>query len=400
MKLSYKAAGEDGKIIRGEIDAKSQIEAAAFLRSKQLTPISIEKKPEKSFLKSLPFINKSTSKDRVFFTRQTSSMLTAGLTLMQALTILKDQTQSSTMKIVIAGLIMNIEEGRSFSLALQRYPNLFSPVYVSLIKAAETSGLLDTVMLKLADNLEKQERLKQTLKSALMYPSIVFLAMIGVIFVMMTFVVPQLSTLYESLNIKLPLSTRIIIGLSKFSVTFWPFIFAIVGIIGVLFLRWKKTESGEQMIDNLLLRFPLFGKLIQQSILAEFTRTFGLLIGAGTLVVESLNETAGIAGNVHYKEAITDVAKRVERGVTVGDALSFSPLFPPMVVEMVKIGEQTGKMDESLARVSEYYEREVEMSVKSLTTAMEPIIIVILGVGVAFLIFSIITPIYKLTNAI
>lgn len=399
MKLNYKAVTEDGKIVRGVIEAKDVAGAAIYLRNRGFLPIKISKRDEKGVLKYIPFLNRTKSSDVVFFTRQLSSMLSSGLTIMQALNILKEQIQSPVMAEIVRGIILEIEEGKSFSEAISKYPNVFSPIYISLIKASETSGLLDKIMLRLSENLEKNEKLKSTVKSALMYPVIVLIAMTAVMIIMMFFVMPQLLSLYESLNIELPITTKIVMGISNFIMTFWPFVIGGVVLLGFLFKRWHKTETGQLLVDSIILRLPVFGKLIKQTVLTEFTRTFGLLVGAGTLVVEALRQSSNVAGNIHYKNAIIGVSKRVERGITIGDALSAYPLFPPMVVEMVKIGEQTGKLDESLSRVSEYYEREVDQTVKTLTTAMEPIMMVVLGIGVAFLIISVITPIYKLTSA-
>lgn len=398
MRLLYKAVTRDGKKVRGLIEAKDANEAASFLRSKELLPTHITQKTERGILSI--FTQKAKSSDLVFFTRQLSSMLASGLTLMQSLSILKDQVQNEAMIEIVSGIIIDIDEGKTFSAALAKYPKFFSQIYISLIKAGEASGLLDKVLLRLADNLEKQQKLKSTVKGALMYPSIVIAGIIAVMFIMMIFVIPQLNTLYKSLNIPLPLPTQIIVGLSNFTITFWPLVLGLIALLIFFYRRWRKTESGQLIFDDFVLKLPVFGKLIKQSILTEFARTFGLLVGTGTLVVEALNQTSDVAGNILYKNAIIGVSKRVEKGITIGDAMSVYSLFPPILVQTVRIGEQTGKLDESLMRVSEYFEREVEQSVKTLTTAMEPFIMVVLGLGVAFLIISIITPIYNLTSSI
>lgn len=398
MKLNYKAVTKTGGIVRGVIEAKDIKEAARYLRSRNFLPISIS--PISETLLSLPFFYKTKTGDLIFFTRQLSSMLISGLTLMQALNVLKDQIPNQAMSDIVREVIVDVEEGRSLSMAISKYPKTFSGIYVSIIKASESAGLLDKALSRLADNLEKQQRLKSTIKSALMYPIIIVIGMAVVVFIMMVFVIPQLNNLYKGLNVELPLPTKIIIGISSFFVTFWPFIFGFIILLIFLYLRWHRTENGKLVLDNLILKVPIFGKIIKDTIITEFSRTLGLLIGAGTLVVESLNQTSNTTGNIHYKNAIVGVSKRVERGISVGDAMSVYTLFPPMLVEMVRIGEKTGKVDESLLRVSEYYEREVDYRVKNLTTLLEPVIIVALGIGVAFLIISIITPIYKLTSAL
>lgn len=399
MKLSYKASTKDGKISQGLIEAKDPQEAALFLRGRELLPIKIVEFEDKK-IPFIPNFNKTSSTDLVLFTRQLSSMLTSGLTLMQALNILKEQMQNKIMKEVVTSVIQEVQEGKTLSEAIEKYPKIFNPIYISLIRAGEGSGFMDKVLLRLADNLEKDQKLQSTVRSALMYPVVIVILMVVVMSIMMIFIVPQLTGLYKNLNIPLPITTQIIVDISNFLGTFWPLVLGVVIILMFAFRRWNKTESGRLIIDNLVLKLPVFGMINQKKILTEFARTFGLLIGSGTLVVMSLNETAEISGNVMYANAIKDVAKRVEKGISVGDAMGAYAIFPPMIVQMVKIGEQTGKLDESLLKVSEYFEREVEGAVKTLTTALEPFIMVVLGVSVAFLIISIVTPIYNLTSNI
>ncbi|HYM64893.1 MAG TPA: type II secretion system F family protein [Candidatus Sulfotelmatobacter sp.] len=399
MQLRYKAASKDGKLVQGLLDAKDIQEAAEYLRTKELIPVDISKVDNKPWA-NLPMFNKVKTTDLVLFTRQLSSMLSSGLTLMKGLDILKDQIQNPSMSEVVSTVINDVQEGKTFSEALSKHPKVFTPIYVSIIKAGETSGLLDKVLSRLADNLEKQEKLKSTVKGALMYPVIVIILMVVVMIVMMVFVIPQLTVLYTNLNVPLPLPTQIVVGISNFLIAGWPIVLGVAGLGFYGFRKWAKTENGEAIIDATLLKLPVFGKLITQTILAEFSRTFGLLVGTGTLVVESLNETADTTGNVIFSEAIKDVSKQVEKGVTIGDAMSYYPLFPPLLIQLIRVGEQTGKIDETLGKASEYFEREVDQTVKTLTTAMEPFIMIVLGIGVAFLIISVITPIYSLISSI
>src|SRR5260221_4787518 len=399
MKLNYKATTQDGKISQGVIEAKDSQEAGYYLRSRDLLPIKITQVQESGF-SFLPSLKKTSNTDLILFTRQLSSMLTSGLTLMQALSILKDQMQNQIMKEIVIVVIQDVQEGKSLSASLERYPQVFSPIYVSLIRAAENSGFLDKILLRLADNLEKDQQLRSTVRSALMYPIVIVVLMVIVMSIMMIFIVPQLTNLYKNLNIPLPITTQVVVDISNFMGTFWPIVVSIGILLVFLYRRWVKTDSGKLIRDNILLKLPVFGILNEKKILTEFSRTFGLLIGSGTLVVLSLNQAADISGNVMYKNAILDIAKRVEKGISVGDAMAAYAIFPPILVQMVKIGEQTGKLDESLIKVSEYFEREVGGTVKTLTTAMKPLIMIVLGVSVAFLIISIITPIYNLTSSI
>ncbi len=400
MKLTYKATSKEGKIIEGEIDAKDIQEAAYYIRNRGMLPIRIEPVHNDELTGFLSQFNNVRHQDIILFTRQLSSMLTSGLTLMQALGILKEQIENPKMKEVVLGIIADVQDGKTFSSAIGKYPKVFSKIYISLIRAGESSGFLDKILLRLADNLEKDQKLKGTIRSALMYPVIIVILMVVVMGVMMIFVIPQLTVLYQNLGISLPLPTQIIVGISNFTINFWPLVIGATGIAIFGYNRWVKTDSGELLHDDFVIKLPVFGPLIEKSVLTEVTRTLGLLIGAGTLVVQAVEETADIAGNKIYKNALLDISKRVEKGVSIGDGLAIYPIFPPILVQMVKIGEQTGKLDESLMKVSEYFEREVEGSVKTLTTALEPFIMVILGVSVAFLIISIITPIYNLTSNI
>lgn len=400
MRLYYRAVTQDGKTIRGIIEARDVKDAATYLRKHQLIPVKIIAESNKGITKYFPFLTRTTSSDLVFFTRQLSSMITSGLTLIQALNILHNQMQKPAMVSVIEGIISDVEDGKPFSSALSKYPQTFSAIYIALIKTAESSGLLDKVLARLADNLEKKQRLHRSIRGALMYPAIIVIMMFVVTAVMMIFVVPQLTTMYTNLNIELPLTTQFVIGTSDFMSRYWYI--ALLLFVGTFYyLRsWYKKPAGRKVIDGYMLRVPVFGDLLRQSIMAEFTRTFSVLISSGSLVVDSLQKSSEVVNNILYRDAIQLIAKRVEKGIDIGDAMEASPLFPPMVVEMVKIGGETGKLDDSLMKASEYFEREVEESVKVMTTLLEPIIMIILALGVGFLIIAIITPIYNLISSI
>ncbi|OGH19989.1 MAG: hypothetical protein A3D74_03785 [Candidatus Levybacteria bacterium RIFCSPHIGHO2_02_FULL_37_13] len=401
MKLYYKAIGKDGKFVQGIIEAKDPSQAAGYLRSKEFVPVRISKQEKNKFLESIPIIgHRASSRDILIFTRQLSAMLSAGLTLIKSLDILKDQLNKGLMSEVIDGIISDIEEGESFSSAISKFPKVFSPIYVSMIKASESSGLLDKALSRFADDLEKEQRLNSTVKGALLYPAIVVAGMVAVAAIMMIFVMPTLSELYKSFpDAQLPLPTQIVIGVSNFTVKFWPVPVIFLVLISLFFRRWRRTEAGRLIFDSLILKLPIFGTLIRKLILTKLSRTLGLLVGTGTLVVQSLEQVADVTGNIHYKNAIVDVSKRVEKGESMGDAMSHYALFPPVLIQLIKSGEQTGKIDEILVKASEYFEGEVDETVKTLTTAMEPAIMVILGIGVAFLVISVLTPIYSLISS-
>lgn len=400
MKLYYRAVTQDGKVIRGLIEARDTKEASYYLRKHQLLPIVISEEGKFTLSRFFPFLRRTSRNDLIFFTRQLSSMLVSGLTLMQSLTILKNQSRNRAMSDVLQGIITTVEDGSSFSSSLEKYPRLFSPIYIALIRVAESSGLLDKVLLRLSENLDKQQKLRATIKGALIYPIIVVAMMIGVVAVMMIFAIPQLNTFYQTMGVKLPLSTVIIIGVSDMVVRFWWLMVSVIVIFFYFLRRWYFKGNGKRTIDGLVLKIPFVGKLITESLMVEFTRTLSILIGAGSLVVDSLLKCSDVVDNYVYHTEIVLIAKRVEKGISIGDAFEAGSIFPPILVQMLKMGEQTGKLDDSLMTVAEYYEREVESTVKALTTAIEPAIMVVLGLGVGFLIFAIITPIYKVISSI
>lgn len=382
---------------KGKLQASNEKDVVDFLRTNSITPITIRKVEETP---GLSFFKKVKNSDIVLFTRQLASMIATGLTLIEALKILKQQKLSPQMHRMIEDIIAQISEGAKFSDALTSYNNYFSDVYIALIRAAEKGGLLDKVLSRLADNLERSDDLQKRVKSAMFYPGIVMSGMGVVLIVMNIFVIPQLGALYASLDLKLPITTQIVIGMSSIFVNFYPFlIVAFIGLI-IFYNRFKKTQTGLRLLDAIKLRIPVVGPVLTLTILDEMSRTLSLLITSGASIIESLNITANVAGNYWYKKAILNTSSLVEKGVTLNDALEHQNIFPPMLTQMVKVGESTGKIDESLFKVSEYFERDLDVRVKTLTTAIEPILILVLGVSVAFLILSIITPIYGLISQI
>jgi type IV pilus assembly protein PilC len=398
MQFTYLAVSKQGEKQRGLIEANTQREVIDFLRTKELTPIRVSE--NRSLNTSLKFLQRVHVSDIVIFTRQLSSMILTGLTLIESLAILKKQTTNPLMQTIIDDIIQDVSEGSTFSHALAKHPNAFTDVYIALIEAAETGGLLDKVLGRLADNMERTEDMNKQIRSALFYPMIIIIGVVGVITVMNIFVIPQLGKLYESLNIQLPLTTRIVLGVSKLFTTYFPV--AIIGIIGLVFgyRKFSVTETGKKFIDRLKLKIPVIGKIIELSVINEIARTLSILITSGASIIQSLSITARVANNYEYKEAINNSKVLVEKGIALSTALESQNLFEPIVVQMVKVGEATGKLDESLLKLAEYFERDMTLKIKTLTTSLEPILIVVLGVTVGFLVFSVITPIYSLITQI
>jgi len=397
MKFSYKAI-KNNKIFSKEIEASNEAEVVAYLRKNEYLPISVQ--ASQPFLLEFDSVfNKVSFNDIVDFTRQIAIMLNAGLTLVDCFGILEKQTTKIGMIAIIQNIKKDVLSGSTLSLALQKYPDYFSNLYVSLIKSGEASGKLSDILLRLANSLEKQREFRAKIKGAMTYPVVVFTGMIGIMLIMMTFVVPKLLNLYKDFNIDLPITTKILIVISNFLQEFWPLLI-VVGVVASQFIqRYFKTEKGKLALDTVLLKLPIFGKVVSVSSLVDSTRTLSILIGSGVSILDTLTIIIETTGNSLYKNAFKNILKEVEKGVSLGNAFNNEGLFPPILVQMITVGETTGKLDDTMMRISHYFNLESEESIKTMTTLIEPLILVVLGVGVGFLVLSVITPIYNLTSA-
>jgi len=299
---------------------------------------------------------------------------------------------------LVSDVVREVEGGGNLADALEKHPKVFDQIYVALIRSGETAGVLDKILLRLADNLEKNSEFRRKIKGAMVYPMIVVGGMIAVISVMIIFVIPKLTMVYEEFQADLPVSTRILIGVSKFASHFWWIV--VIILVGLIFLFkiFSQNSQFKKQIDSLTFKLPIIGKLRKGMMLTEFTRTLGLLIGSGILIVEAIEVTRKSLGSPNYEEKMEQASKEVEKGLPLATALARTEIFPPILPEMIAVGEETGKLDEVLGKVSSYFEQEADAAVKGLTTAIEPIIMIILGVGVGFLMISIIMPIYNLTS--
>lgn len=397
-KFKYKAKDASGKTIEGLVEALDQKKAAKLLQDKKLLVIYLFPVGRNLLTETkATFFSRTTEADKINFTRQLATMVTAGLKLTEALAILEVQASPSMAKLV-SEILRGVEAGGSLSQTLEKHPDIFDPVYISLVRAGEAAGILDNVLNRLAENLEKQREFTGKVKGALVYPIIVIGGMGAVATIMMIFVVPKLTALYDEFKADLPIATKILLKASQFTTNFWwVLVLAAVGLF-FIFPQLLKNPLLKKRYDTLLFRLPVIGKLRQQIMLTEFTRTLGLLVGAGVLIVDSLEIVKTSAASPVYSDAIDQAAKNVQRGFTLAVALAETQVFPPILAQMVSVGEETGKLDEVLGKVSGYFGQEAEMSVRNLTTAMEPLIMIVLGVGVGFLIIAIIMPIYNLTS--
>lgn len=397
----YTVKDQKGQARNGVIEATDKRQASTILHDRGLIVIKLEEKLAGRDLLTLirdfrgiglgPLAN---------FTRQLSIMVTSGLSLTDSLSILEKQIPEPAFKEIIGSITKDVQGGANFAMALAKHKKVFSTAYVNMIKSGEASGTLDQVLNKLAEALEKEREFKSKIEGAFIYPAIVVIAMLIVTFVVLVFVIPKLTSLYTDLGAQLPLPTQILLLASKIVSQFW---WAVIGgtILGVVLLRrYQKTEIGARQIDGLVLKIPVMGKINANTSLAVLTRTLGSLVGSGVPILEGLKISGDVASNALHQQSIRRATEAVEKGAVLSAALGKDPLFPPIVSQMVSVGEETGKLDEVLTKLAHYFEIEVEQDIKGLTAALEPIIMIILGVMVAFLVISIILPIYKITSSL
>jgi len=318
--------------------------------------------------------------------------------LTESLLILRAQLSGASQK-VVAQILADVEEGVPLSKAMSKHPKVFTKTYIALIKSGELGGVLDKVLARLADNLEKQQEFKGKVKGAMIYPFIIVIGLVAVAFIMLVFVIPRLTSLYDQFDAELPLPTQILIAISTFMTNYWPLVLVFFGVSVYGFKLYRATKKGKKNVDELMLKIPLVGPLLQQILLTDFARTLSLMVGSGVSIIESLTISAEVVGNTVIADALSDSARKVEKGFPVAFAFSRHPeAFPYILTQMITVGEETGKMDEVLEKVSHVFEVESDQKLKAITAAIEPIILIVLGVGVAFLVISVILPIYNLTT--
>lgn len=397
-KYNYRAKDKQGKAVTGRVEASSPEVAARLIRERELVLISLKPVRESPLLMIRRLRGKVSPSEVSTFTRQLATMVNAGLPITEALSILRTQARGG-MQAVVVQVLADVEGGEPFSKALSKHPKVFTPTYIALIKAGEAGGVMDKVLSRLADNLEKRQEFRGKVKGALIYPTIILIGMVVVGFIMVIFVVPRLTILYTEFDAELPLPTRILIGISTLALKLWPLMLIALASGLYAFRLYSKTPRGRRKLDELLFKIPIMGELQKQIILAELTRSLSLMIGAGVSILEGLNITAGVVGNKVLSEALEDTALQVEKGFPI--AYSFArhkEAFPFILSQMIAVGEETGKMEEVLGKISHIFEVESDQKVKGLTSAIEPLVMIVLGLGVGFLVIAIILPIYNLTS--
>ncbi|HEX9817681.1 MAG TPA: type II secretion system F family protein [Patescibacteria group bacterium] len=395
--FSYTAKNAHGEIIKGKVEAQTKNQAATMLFNRSLLVINVIPIRDSGLAFMTRALNKVKHEDLVNFTRQLATMIGAGLPLATGLSILREQNNPA-MSEVVGNLLREVEGGNTFAKALAKQSDVFDRIYIQLVKAGELGGVLDAVLDKLAENLEKDKEFRAKTKGAMIYPVIVLIAMIIVGFIMMVFVIPKLTAMYEDFGAELPLPTLILISIANFMTSFWwLFLLIVIGLV-VIFRNWYKTTLGQKKIDAILLKIPIIGNLRQKIILTNFSRMLSLLLSSGVPLLSSLAIVSEAVGSILYRNALAEIYKKVEKGVSLSRALSVYKLFPGILHQMLAVGEETGKLDEVLLKLSTYFETESEQAVKNLTSAMEPLIMIVLGLGVGAMVIAIIMPIYSLTS--
>jgi type IV pilus assembly protein PilC len=397
--FEYKAYDKKGTVKTGIVEATDEENAASLLRNLGLTVTALEAETKKGMNITLSFGKRVSSKELVIFSRQLATMINAGLPLVRALRILEEQTENKEFKKILDGVASDVEAGSSLSIALGKYPKIFNKVYRTLIRSGEASGKLDEVLLRLADQLENDYAMIGKIRSAMAYPLFIMGALIIAGILMMILVVPQLKTLFEQSNIALPWTTKVLMAVSNFFVGYWWILLIIIVVAIFGFRSWITSQEGRRSWDRIKLKIPIFGNLARKIYMVRFNRTLGTLISGGLPILEALEITSEAVGNTVYKEAIEDTAKKVEAGVGIGTSLKKHKDFPVMVSQMVDVGEKTGNVDEILNRLADFYNNEVDAMTKTLSSLLEPILMIIMGVGVGILVASIIMPIYGLVQA-
>ncbi len=393
--FTYRGTNKTGATVQGERTAGTKAEVKATLAREQ---INVSKLSEKGKEFNIPsFGGGVDSKELAIFTRQFSVMIDAGLPLVQCLEILAGQQENITFQKILNGVRGSVEGGATLSASMKQYEKVFDPLYYNMVEAGETGGILDTILQRLSSYIEKNVKLKRAVQSAMIYPAAVLGIAGGVIILLLWKVVPIFTQLFNGLGVDLPLPTRIVIMLSNFVGSIYGLIIAMFFAGGVFALKsWYGTPQGRMAIDTVILKIPLIGPLMRKIAVARFTRTLGTLISSGVPILEGLDITARTSGNAVVERAITQTRKAVEAGRSLVDPLKETGVFPGMVTQMIGVGEQTGAMDAMLQKIADFYEDEVDAAVKDLLTAMEPIMIVVLGVVVGGIVISMYLPLFSL----
>jgi type IV pilus assembly protein PilC len=394
----YTGRTRSGQTITGEMEAPTRDAVVAKLRTQQVIATNVRGKPRDITIPG--FGGGVEEKEIVVFTRQFATMIDAGLPLVQCLEILASQQDNKVFKKALTEIRQSVEGGLTFAAALKQHPKIFTSLYANMVEAGEAGGILDTILNRLAQYMEKAMALKKKVKSAMIYPSTIVSVAVVVVIFLLVFVIPTFKAMFEGFGAALPLPTQIVLGLSNIvRAYFLPGLGVIVAMI-VGIRMWNKTSSGKLAIDSFLLKTPVFGILIRKVAVAKFTRTLGTLISSGVAILDGLDITARTAGNKVVEGAVLRTRASIAEGKTIADPLKESGVFPPMVVQMIAVGEQTGALDAMLGKIADFYDEEVDTAVSNLTALLEPMLMVFLGVVIGGVVIAMYMPIFKLVTVV
>lgn len=395
----WKGKTAKGEVITGEYKAENRREVGEYLRKRRVVIQSVRKKPAKAKM-SIGGKKGVSVKDLCVFTRQFATMVNAGLPLVQCLEVLARQQPKPHFKQAIQQVMMDVEGGQTMSEGLAKHPHIFNDLYVNMIAAGETGGILDVILQRLAVFLEKNDALQRKVKGALTYPAIVLFVATGACIFMLIGVIPVFAKMFSDFGGELPTPTRIVMGLSNFLQAYWWALGAGIAAAVFLFKRFRATAYGELLTDKMFLKTPIIGNVLRKGGVSRFTRTLGTLIGSGVPILQGLEITSRTAGNKVLQLAIEATARSISQGETIAEPLKQSGVFPPMVVQMISIGESTGALDEMLSKVADFYDDEVDAAVEALTAAIEPIMIVVMGTMVGGMLVAMYLPMFKMANVV
>ena len=396
-KFAYSARTVSGEIQTGEIELPSRDEVMGWLNRQRLRPISINAKARDI---EITFGTGIKTREVVIFTRQFATMINSGLPLVQSLTILAEQTENKRFQKIIGQVLQDIQAGQTLADSMRKHPKVFTELYVNMVAAGEAGGILDVILNRLAVFLEKNDALARKIKGAMVYPAVMLVVVILCTTILLWKVVPVFAGMFTGAGLQLPMPTRVVLALSAFLQHYlWMLV---LGVIAAVFAvrQYYKTDGGKLMIDKMMLRFPVLGNLLRKSAVSRFTRTLGTLVSSGVSILEGLQITARTAGNRVVHDAVMKSRASISAGATISEPLKESGVFPPMVVQMINVGEQTGGLDEMLTKIADFYDDEVDVAVGALLSLMEPVMIVFLGVVVGGMVIAMYLPIFDMINAV
>jgi type IV pilus assembly protein PilC len=395
--FSYSARTLAGDIQAGEIDLPTQDEVIGFLRRQRLIPVAVRPKAKSV---EISFGSGVNTREVVIFTRQFATMINSGLPLVQSLSILAEQTENKRFRKIISEVLHDIESGQTLADSMKKHPQIFTELYVNMVAAGEAGGILDVILLRLATFLEKNDALVRKIKGAMTYPVVMLFVVVAATTILLWKVVPVFANIFLDAGLALPTPTRVVLAVSSFLQSY--ILLMIMAAVGGAFLlrRYYKTEGGQLVIDRAMLKMPVLGVLLRKSAVSRFTRTLGTLVSSGVSILEGLQITARTSGNRVIHDAVMASRASIAQGATISEPLKSSGVFPPMVVQMINVGEQTGGLDEMLSKIADFYDDEVDAAVSALTSVLEPIMIVVMGVVIGGMVVAMYMPMFDMINAV